>query len=338
MKLLYVNAIEQNAGWGAEWFVNRGFIQNGVETINLDYRKYKNELSDRFLKVDSNFDALLLQRGDGFPIKLIESVNRPRFFWASELVSRNWDQNRLLKSGLFDHVFVHSEECKKIVIRNKWLAPNQVSVLINGFDENVHCKLLDIRKDIDIVFVGSMTARRRKYLDLLNKKFKIEEFQVFGDEMVKVFNRAKIVLNIHAEEPLDTETRIFEAIGCGSFIISEKLSSESPFKNGEHFVEIENIKEMIEKINYYLKNKEEREKIAEHGHLFGLAGHTYQTRAKYLENIISSYVEKESIEKKTAINYKSIKFFPFEQKTLKLYYYIYNLYWSLKRKIRRLFL
>lgn len=338
MKIFYINVIEQNSGWGAEWFVNRGFTKNQVEVINLDYRQNKNFLPQKLRELKDDFDVMLLQRGDGFPLQLIKAINRPRFFWASELVSRNWDQNRLFKSGLFNHVFVRGDECKKIILEKKWLKPEQISILLSGFDENIHHPTPDIIKDLDIVFVGSITKRRRQYLDILKKCFKINEFSVFGEEMVKIFNRAKIVLNVHAENFLDTETRIFEAIGCGSFIISEKLSSENPFKSSEHLVEVKNIEEMIKKIEYYLKNETERKKIAEQGHLYGLAEHTYQVRAKYLEGIMNSYIKIENKEKLPAINYKLIKFFPFEQKLLEYYYCIYNLYWLLKRKIKHLFL
>ena len=338
MKIFYINVIEQNNGWGAECFVNKGFINNGVESIVLDYRNNKNKLLEKFIEINNNFDALLLQRGDFFPIKLLKSTNRPKFFWASELVSRNWDQNRLLRSGLFSHVFVRTDECKKTILEKKWLRPEQVSILISGFDENVHKKLENVKKDIDIVFVGNVTKRRREYLDILEKKFNIKECQVFGDKMVKVFNRSKIVLNIHAEKFLDTETRIFEAIGCGSFVISEKLSMENPFKNGEHFIEVDGIEEMISKIEYFLNNQSERELIAEQGHSYGLAGHTYKIRAKYIENVINSYVEKLSGTNTPPLDLKKLKFFYFEQKLLGVYFNIYGFVWIFFRKIKNWFL
>ena len=88
MNIFYINVIELNAKWGAEYFVNRGFIANGHQTFTLDYRKYRSFLAKKFLEMQEDFDVVFLQRGDHFPAELIEAVNRPRFFWASELVSR----------------------------------------------------------------------------------------------------------------------------------------------------------------------------------------------------------------------------------------------------------
>ena len=71
--------------------------------------------------------------------------------------------------------------------------------------------------------------------------------------MTKYINRSKIVLNIHSEEHLDLETRVFEVLGCGSLLISEKLDSINPF-NSQELIECKSIPEICDKINYYLKN------------------------------------------------------------------------------------
>lgn len=286
MKILYVNVIELNEGWGAECFINRGFNRIGVETITLDYRKHRFNLAEKLLKI-GDFDALLLQRGDYFPMDLLKCVNRPKFFWASELVTRNRDQDRLLKSGVFNHIFVHSKECKRIIVNEKkWVSSENVSILINGFDEHVQYIDKECKKDIDITFIGNILPRRRLILDNLKKNFNIYECQAYGENMTKVFNRSKIVINIHAENYLDTETRIFEALGCGAFVITEKLSSESPFINNAHLVEVDNIEDLKDRIQYYLSNESERKIIAQNGYEEVMKKHRYINRASEIKNII----------------------------------------------------
>lgn len=293
MKIFYVNVIEQNAGWGAECFVNRGFNIIGHETATLDFRVHRNELYRSFLGI-SDFDSFFLQRGDGFPLSLIKAVRRPRFFWASELVSRCRDQDRLLNSGLFDHVFVHTKACERAVINRGWMPSEQVTTLINGFDERIHHPISAMEKDIDILFIGSMLPRRRKILDELQQDFIIAEYSAFGDQMVTLLNRAKIVLNIHAENYLDTETRIFEALGCGAFVITEKLSEESPFISGEHLREVSDVAEMKQAIRYYLYHEEARKIIADNGYHEAAANHTYVARAKQIAAIMGRYVSRYS--------------------------------------------
>lgn len=294
MKIFYINVIEQNAGWGAECFVNRGFLRNGHETITLDYRKNRNNLTKNFLSIANDFDVLFLQRGDGFPLELVEAVNRPRIFWASELVARNRDQNRLFRSGLFDHIFVRTNTCKNIILKKGWVSNENVSILLSGFDEAIQYPKPLAHKDIDVLFVGSISPRRRKWLDHLKKNFDIVEANVFGTDMTTLLNRSKIILNIHAEDFRDTETRVFEALGCRSFLLSEKLSEETPFISGVHLIEVNDLSKMAEKIDYYLKKGDEREKIADYGHREALAKHTYTKRAEDIADLFSKYIKPSS--------------------------------------------
>lgn len=294
MNIIYFNVIKQNAGWGAEWFVNKVFLKNGDCPINIDYRENKYRLSNKLLKIKKDFDAVLLQRGDGFPLEILKVINRPKFFWATELVSRRRDQDRLFSSGLFKHIFVRGYDCKRRILEKGWLEETQVSILLSGFDQDTHYKIIDAKKDIDISFVGSITPRRRKILDFLkSKNLKVEEFKVRGEGLVKIFNRSKIVLNIHAEDYLDTETRIYEALGSGSFVITEELSEENPFLDGAHLVEVKNKDELIEKILYYLKNNNKREKISLCGYKEANLKHTYEERVKQIISIMKKYTEGE---------------------------------------------
>jgi hypothetical protein len=292
MKIFYINVIEQNAGWGTEYFVNQGFLNNGHETHNLDFRKNRLHLSKKFLEAP-DFDVLLLQRGDYFPVDLIKACNRPRFFWATELVSRRSDQDLLLQSHLFQHIFVHTLACKEEIVRKGWMEPAGISIMLNGFGESVHRKLPMIEKDIDVLFVGGISNRRRAILDRLRKKYSVQEHRAFGEDLVDLTNRAKIVLNIHFEEFLDTETRVFETLGCGSFLLSERLSSENPFVSGTHLVEVNDIDEMESKIVWYLDHAEERERIAQSGYEEALSKHTYTDRAREIGDLMQGFMPSE---------------------------------------------
>ena len=303
MKILYCNVIKQNTGWGAEYYFNRGLIKNGQHTINIDYRANRFKLTNRFLDVKEEIDVFFLQRGEGFPLELIRSVDRPRFYWASELVSRSRDQDVLLSSKLFNHIFVRTKECKQSIVNYRWQSKENVSILLSGFDETIH-KKLNIKKDIDILWIGNVLSRRRLWLDYLEKYYHVVEIKAYGTEMVKYLNRAKIILNIHAENYLDTETRVFEVIGSGAFLLSEKLSPENPFIPGEHYIEVQNKEEMAKKISYYLKNKKERVAISTNGHEEALEKHTYTKRASDVTKLFAHYIRKEEL---PAINIYKVK-------------------------------
>ena len=189
LEILYINVTEQNAGWGAETFINKSFNSLGHSITNIDFRKNRHSLASELLKVNKA-DILFLQRGDRFPKNLLKLCNRPKFFWATELVSRNRDQDALLKSNIFNHIFVRSNDCKKRVIKNCWASTDHISVMLGGFDKKLHHKE-HMAKDIDILFVGSMLPRRESIIRKLSSQFHIEVCSVFGKEMSHLFNPVK---------------------------------------------------------------------------------------------------------------------------------------------------
>ena len=75
----------------------------------------------------------------------------------------------MLNSGLFEHVFVHTLACKRSIIEKGWLTEDKVTVLLNGFDPMSHYPIEGIKKDIDVLFIGNMLGRRRKWLDEIKR-------------------------------------------------------------------------------------------------------------------------------------------------------------------------
>jgi spore maturation protein CgeB len=86
---------------------------------------------------------------------------------------------------------------------------------------------------------------------------------------------------------LNTETRIAEVLGSGSFLLSEKISSPDLLIDGKHYVGWSpgNTDELVEKINYYLAHKMERERIAYEGYSYIHEHHTYE---KCIETFLDS--------------------------------------------------
>ena len=283
MNILYY-AVFSNEGWGAENFINEGFKALGHETYCIDYRKNRDTIHEEHLKAVSlnKFDLFFLQRGDEFPIDIIKSMGCKKVFWASELVNRTRDQDRLLQCSLFDHTFFHSSDCIKLARADV----NKSSVLLNGFSEDIY-KPLDTDKTIDILFSGLLTPRRYEILNNTSKYFKITVSTKFGEYLNEEFNRSKIILNIHAEDHLDMETRVFEVLGSNSFLLSEQLNSDNPFTNNYHLAMFGGERELFWRLDYYLNNDKHRDEIRNDGHTNAVKNHTYKIRAKeILERII----------------------------------------------------
>ena len=281
MRILYANVIEQNAQWGAEVFVDRALRELGHTTTCIDFRAHRDRLARRFREAPP-FDAFLLQRGDRFPVGLVRAVRRPRVFWASELLSRCRDQDPLIRSGLFDHVYFHSQACIRTAVARGWMPAERCSVMLNGFDPALYRPLAGIEPDLDVLFVGIVTARRAPLLERLGRVCRLHVAQAYGEDCVRLMNRARIVLNVHAGDFPDTETRVFEVLGSGRFLLSERLSEENPFRDGEHLVECDGEADLAEKIHYYLGREDERRAIAARGHAVAQSDHTYLARARQI--------------------------------------------------------
>lgn len=289
--ILYLNKIDTNAGWGAEVFLNHAFRNLGVEAINVDYQTNQYKVTQAIAPYAEVASATLVQRGVGYriPSSVIKLLPQPRILLLTELVNRVQNQSYMWSSKLFDYFYVRTPLCKNHLVKRYGIAPDRIEVFLSAFDDSVFCPL-DVEKDIDILFVGAMTERRKQVIAKLKVTFgdRLIVKSVFGKELNDCFNRSKVVLNIHGENFLDTETRIFEALGARSFVISEQLSEESPFEDKKDLVIAKSLPEMIELVQSYLDKSSDniRQEIAGYGQKKVLNFHTYFCRGKQL---ISKY-------------------------------------------------
>ncbi len=86
-------------------------------------------------------------------------------------------------------------------------------------------------------------------------------------EMPFVFRQSKVNLNITTRSITSgLSQRIWDILGCRGFLITNyQPEIDMYFKDGYHLVSYKNYEELIEKIEYYLSNDEERQTIAQNG-------------------------------------------------------------------------
>src|SRR3990170_8700452 len=149
----------------------------------------------------------------------------------------------------------------------------------------------DVEKDLEISFVGQPHGNRVEVLSTLIKSgLKLEVFG-FGWEnrpripfhqMVRVFSRSKINLNLSNSSTLvgqQIKGRNFEIPGTRSFLLTSNAENLSEYyENGKEIVISDTAEELADKANYYLKNENERNKIAQNGYKRTLAEHTWHHR------------------------------------------------------------
>jgi spore maturation protein CgeB len=86
---------------------------------------------------------------------------------------------------------------------------------------------------------------------------------IYGDERMEILNKTWFVININSSGATDElSIRYFISGANGAVVLSEPGLNKYPFKDGEHFVE-STIKEMPDKICYYMNHPDEWQKISE---------------------------------------------------------------------------
>lgn len=106
--------------------------------------------------------------------------------------------------------------------------------------------------------------------------------------MPKIIKCSKINLNM-TSIPIKTglPLRIFDILGMGGFLISN-YQAEIPeyFDAGNDIVLYESVPQLIELIDFYLKNPDERERIAYNGYIKVKSNHTYDIKITQMLRMI----------------------------------------------------
>jgi spore maturation protein CgeB len=112
---------------------------------------------------------------------------------------------------------------------------------------------------------------------------------VAENEKAKAFRAARIVLNTFTHKDTDSvNARLFEATGCGGFVLTENRPAVRDFfEPGREVATFDSRADLLEKVRYYLAHPEEREAIAEAGCRRAHRDHTYEIRLRQLLQIVS---------------------------------------------------
>jgi spore maturation protein CgeB len=107
-------------------------------------------------------------------------------------------------------------------------------------------------------------------------------------EKAKAFNAAKIVINtMHYAEIQGVNQRLFEATGCGAFVITDgNPALPELFEPEREVVTFRSRQELKEKVDYYLAHPEERQEIADRGYARAHRDHTLEKRLDRMLEIV----------------------------------------------------
>ena len=210
---------------------------------------------------------------------------RPSVYWAIDThLDFDW---QLAKSAAFELVFAAQKDGAE-KLRNAGIS--SAAWLPLACDPEVH-RRHDVAKKFDVCFVGNLLAGERTDLvRLIERRFpKTFVGRQYFDDMAGTYSASRIVFNRSVAN--DINMRVFEALACGSLLITNDLDENGQselIKDGVHLATYGGADELVDKIRYYLARDEIRSRIAEAGQREVYTQHTYRHRMQTLVEALSA--------------------------------------------------
>ncbi len=118
----------------------------------------------------------------------------------------------------------------------------------------------------------------------------VNHFQLPPPKAAEIYAQSLVNLNVSLNG--DLNLRVFEVLSSGGFLLTDKLTMESGlellFKDGQHLVCFENDRDLLDKIQYFLKHPDEAKAIAQNGYEEFERNHTPEKKIKELSDYILS--------------------------------------------------
>ena len=274
-------------------------------------KRINEELLDRARAIKPDLFLVLL--GENITPESVEAIKRMGAVTANWLFDSIVLPHRLdfmqKVARSYDHIFLIDSPD---VLDKVDLKANHIDSIPLGCDPDIHNRISlspeDIKKyGCDIAFVGTVTPEREKVLEgLSDLDIKIwgrwqsrsarldghyQDKDVYGSEAVKIYNAAKVVVDIHGQFGLrdnifNVTPRLFEVPASGALLITNNIpQARTLYKAGEEIVVYDDAASLRERIEYYLSHEEERKAIAERGYKRAHLDHTYAQRLTKLLKI-----------------------------------------------------
>lgn len=274
---------EANKNYRESLNLQRALLRNeGIETIvwGLNYENFNTPFSE----IEKWADVIFVIENytpEWLPIKEISESKKLKIYWSIDSHCVLENHKNICKTLNIDILLNSTEsyipEFNGLVKKSFWFP--------NAYPDDL-IKPLGIDKIHDIGFCGNV-LNRGHFINHLNKFNIKKDFFVIGDDMVKSINSYKIHFNRNISN--DINYRTFETTGCGTLLLTNYTPGlEKLFKIDEEIIIYNNFDDLDDKVNYYLKNENERKKIELAGLNRSKKDHTYFERSKTLIEIIKN--------------------------------------------------
>jgi hypothetical protein len=157
--------------------------------------------------------------------------------------------------------------------------PGKTFYLPLGCDPDLHKRFPDEPRLYDIGFIGNSTyPERSKLLEQLATKYKVlRTNSPPGIPYSKLLSQCDLIFN--RSLLFDVNMRFFEALAIGRLLLTDYLPAQDKIAEvNKHYQIFSDWHDLDSKVAYYLKNSDERERIALAGVKQVTENHTYKHR------------------------------------------------------------
>lgn len=229
---------------------------------------------DELIRDAGGADLFLYLEPMGIVPRGLESAPMPTACVLSD-THRNPRARRLVAS-LFDHVVVYH---RNHLAAHRDRRPGTAHWIPYACDTDV-VRDLRLPRDLDVAFVGRpYTRERRRILRRLAGRHAVNEPRTYRqDEISELYSRAKIVIDLPPGDYIPF--RVFEAMSCGALLLTRRMPSgiEELFEEGRHYEAFATERELLDKIERYLRDDDARRRVAAAGHAEIRRHHTLAQR------------------------------------------------------------
>ena len=262
MKILFVGVFDKdNKSTNTSQLIS--LMRCGHEVVGYNYRSKAQfigaENRDNHL-IDTiksrNFDLVLFSKCNVISYKVFtesRKYSKTCLWFMDALV--NYDKEMRIKTTLVDYFCCDK---KNVLIIASELNKNSYQIC-EGYNEDID-RPHNMEKEYDISFIGQLHSNRSTFINSIKQDVKIIN-NAYGDKHAIEVSKTLINLNFCTDS--GASDRVYKIMAAGGFLLSDDWDGrENHFIDKEHLVIFKDEKDLNEKIEYYLKNKEEAKAIA----------------------------------------------------------------------------
>jgi len=199
-------------------------------------------------------------------------------------------QNNFFKKNKYDLVFAITQNAYRLLTKNK--VCDKIEIIPFSVDTNVYKRLgMPVKDQV----LAAFTARSDIYPNRGKVQKAIKQMgipiitkRVVHQKLIRCINSSKITVTSN-NVFRSLSMRYTETLACGGFLMADRPDDLEMvgLKDGEHLVIYKNIKDLKNKVKYYLEHEVERKRIAKQGMKFVKNHHSCETRVREMVKIIN---------------------------------------------------